>query len=181
MSPHFLTTRLWHCRSLFQTNSSSQCLRLSCYSGMCYSVSHISYYLPTAIRHLVNLNLQVEAPGSYWNVNDWCIGFQLLLDHLRLDKVHLFGASLGKLLSRISICSVSIIDQKSISMGLRNKRQSAISFLTLKYKPQLPSIFKKFMKERICSILFLIEVDSLTILNFFRLQYHSSIRANLHS
>lgn len=49
----------------------------------------------------VYLNLQVEAPGSYWNVNDWCIGFQLLLDHLRLDKVHLFGASLGKLLPRL--------------------------------------------------------------------------------
>lgn len=49
-----------------------------------------------SVSALMSVNSQVEAPASYWNVNDWCIGFQLLLDHLRLDKVHLFGASLGK-------------------------------------------------------------------------------------
>ena len=32
----------------------------------------------------------------YWNVNEWCEGFRKLLDFLQLDKVHLFGASLGK-------------------------------------------------------------------------------------
>lgn len=31
----------------------------------------------------------------YWNVNEWCEGFRKLLDFLQLDKVHLFGASLG--------------------------------------------------------------------------------------
>lgn len=38
--------------------------------------------------------VSVEAP-VYWNVRDWCEGFKKLLDHLGLDKVHIFGASLG--------------------------------------------------------------------------------------
>lgn len=35
-----------------------------------------------------------EAP-VYWNVKEWCEGFKKLLDYLELDKVHIFGASLG--------------------------------------------------------------------------------------
>ncbi|GAB1603576.1 maspardin-like [Argonauta hians] len=31
----------------------------------------------------------------YWNLREICEGFQKLLDHLQLDKVHIFGASLG--------------------------------------------------------------------------------------
>lgn len=35
-----------------------------------------------------------EAP-VYWNVKEWCEGFKKLLDQLNLEKVHIFGASLG--------------------------------------------------------------------------------------
>ena len=38
---------------------------------------------------------QAEHP-IYWSVNEWCAGFIKLIDYLELDKVHLFGASLGK-------------------------------------------------------------------------------------
>lgn len=32
---------------------------------------------------------------TYWSVNEFCEGFRKLLDFLQLDRVHLFGASLG--------------------------------------------------------------------------------------
>ncbi|VVD04976.1 unnamed protein product [Leptidea sinapis] len=35
-------------------------------------------------------------PPPYWNIKEWCDGFKRLLDYLELDKVHIFGASLGK-------------------------------------------------------------------------------------
>lgn len=34
-------------------------------------------------------------PPSYWNLKEWCDGFKRLIDHLELDKIHVFGASLG--------------------------------------------------------------------------------------
>ncbi|XP_014256770.1 maspardin-like [Cimex lectularius] len=37
---------------------------------------------------------------AYWSIDDWCIGFKKLLDYLELDKVHLFGASLGGFLAQ---------------------------------------------------------------------------------
>lgn len=36
----------------------------------------------------------MEGP-VYWTVDDWCKGLKKLLDCLNLDKVHIFGASLG--------------------------------------------------------------------------------------
>ncbi|KAL1110478.1 hypothetical protein AAG570_008006, partial [Ranatra chinensis] len=36
----------------------------------------------------------------YWTIDDWCAGFKKLLDILSLDKVHLFGASLGGFLAQ---------------------------------------------------------------------------------
>lgn len=36
----------------------------------------------------------------YWSVAEWCEGFRQLMDHLGLDKVHLFGASLGGYLAQ---------------------------------------------------------------------------------
>lgn len=36
----------------------------------------------------------------YWSVSDWCAGFVKLIDYLELDKVHLFGASLGGFLAQ---------------------------------------------------------------------------------
>nr|CAH7732707.1 unnamed protein product [Callosobruchus chinensis] len=40
-----------------------------------------------------------EAP-AYWNVREWCEGFKKLLDYLELDKVHIFGCSLGGYLAQ---------------------------------------------------------------------------------
>lgn len=34
-------------------------------------------------------------PPAYWSMKEWCDGFKRLIDYLELDKVHLFGASLG--------------------------------------------------------------------------------------
>jgi maspardin len=39
--------------------------------------------------------IQAEGP-VYWSVTDWCEGFKRLLDHLDIEKVHIFGASLGE-------------------------------------------------------------------------------------
>lgn len=36
-------------------------------------------------------------PPPYWNMKEWCDGFKKLIDYLELDKVHIFGASLGKI------------------------------------------------------------------------------------
>ena len=38
--------------------------------------------------------MAVEYP-TYWKMVEFCEGFRKLIDHLQLDKVHLFGASLG--------------------------------------------------------------------------------------
>jgi maspardin len=35
-----------------------------------------------------------------WSHNDWCESFRRLLDHLNLDEVHIFGASLGGFLGQ---------------------------------------------------------------------------------
>ncbi|XP_049877009.1 maspardin-like [Pectinophora gossypiella] len=34
-------------------------------------------------------------PPPYWNLKEFCDGFKRLIDYLELDKVHIFGASLG--------------------------------------------------------------------------------------
>lgn len=34
-------------------------------------------------------------PPPYWNIKEWCDGFKRLIDYLELQKVHIFGASLG--------------------------------------------------------------------------------------
>ncbi|EZA47967.1 Maspardin [Ooceraea biroi] len=39
-------------------------------------------------------------PPVYWNIKEWCDGFKRLLDYLELDKVHLFGVSLGGFLAQ---------------------------------------------------------------------------------
>ncbi|XP_049831501.1 maspardin-like [Schistocerca gregaria] len=36
----------------------------------------------------------------YWSVKEWCEGFRRLLDYLCINKVHLFGASLGGFLAQ---------------------------------------------------------------------------------
>ncbi|CAG5850747.1 unnamed protein product [Menidia menidia] len=42
---------------------------------------------------------QLQYP-VYWDLTEFCDGFRKLLDHLQLDKVHLFGASLGGFLAQ---------------------------------------------------------------------------------
>jgi len=43
--------------------------------------------------------LSVEAP-PFWSVTEWCAGFKDLLDYLSIEKVHIFGASLGGFLAQ---------------------------------------------------------------------------------
>lgn len=43
--------------------------------------------------------ISAEAP-VYWNIKEWCEGFKKLLDYLELDRIHLFGASLGGYLAQ---------------------------------------------------------------------------------
>ncbi|ESO87578.1 hypothetical protein LOTGIDRAFT_166459 [Lottia gigantea] len=43
--------------------------------------------------------ISVEYP-VYWTMKEFCEGFKKLLDHLQLDKVHIFGASLGGFLAQ---------------------------------------------------------------------------------
>lgn len=39
-------------------------------------------------------------PPVYWTVRDWCEGFKKLIDYLEVDRVHLFGSSLGGYLAQ---------------------------------------------------------------------------------
>lgn len=43
--------------------------------------------------------LSVESP-AYWSLTEWCSGFKDLLDHLAVEKVHIFGAALGGFLAQ---------------------------------------------------------------------------------
>lgn len=43
--------------------------------------------------------ISAEHP-PYWTIKEWCEGFRKLMDHLGLNKVHLFGASLGGYLAQ---------------------------------------------------------------------------------
>ncbi|XP_048735832.1 uncharacterized protein LOC125651303 [Ostrea edulis] len=43
--------------------------------------------------------ISVEYP-VYWTMGEFCDGFKKLLDHLQLDKVHIFGTSLGGFLAQ---------------------------------------------------------------------------------
>ncbi|CAG9862297.1 unnamed protein product [Phyllotreta striolata] len=43
--------------------------------------------------------ISAESP-VYWNVREWCEGFKKLLDYLELDRVHIFGCSLGGYLAQ---------------------------------------------------------------------------------
>ncbi|XP_044016976.1 maspardin-like isoform X1 [Aphidius gifuensis] len=39
-------------------------------------------------------------PPVYWSIDEWCEGFRKLMDYMELDRVHLFGASLGGFLAQ---------------------------------------------------------------------------------
>lgn len=50
------------------------------------------------IMGLASRGIRVIAaePPAYWNLKEWCDGFKRLIDYLELDKIHIFGASLGR-------------------------------------------------------------------------------------
>ncbi|KAI1235232.1 Maspardin, partial [Lamprotornis superbus] len=52
------------------------------------------------ILALTGWGYRVIAYPVYWDHLEFCDGFRKLLDHLQLDKVHLFGASLGGFLAQ---------------------------------------------------------------------------------
>ncbi len=43
--------------------------------------------------------IAVDAP-PYWTIDEWCRGFKMLLTHLAIEKVHIFGAALGGFLAQ---------------------------------------------------------------------------------
>lgn len=43
--------------------------------------------------------LSVSSPPC-WSADEWCLAFKELLDHLALEKVHIFGAALGGFLAQ---------------------------------------------------------------------------------
>ncbi|XP_038211506.1 maspardin-like isoform X2 [Zerene cesonia] len=49
------------------------------------------------VMGLASRGIRVIAAESppYWNIKEWCDGFKKLIDYLELDKVHIFGTSLG--------------------------------------------------------------------------------------
>ncbi|KAK7492553.1 hypothetical protein BaRGS_00016219 [Batillaria attramentaria] len=51
--------------------------------------------LTTAGYRVISLEYPV-----YWTMREFCEGFRKLLDHLQLDKVHIFGTSLGGFLAQ---------------------------------------------------------------------------------
>lgn len=52
--------------------------------------------------------IAAESP-PYWNMKEWCDGFKRLIDYLELDKVHLFGASLGNCVIHYFECSCTMV------------------------------------------------------------------------
>lgn len=67
-------------------------------------------------------------PPPYWNMKEWCDGFKRLIDYLELDKVHIFGASLGMFLF-YTICHTIIpFDYKRLKTFFLLPIKSSISF-----------------------------------------------------
>lgn len=82
-------------RYILQTNHGTGRQGLPRYIGeMAYKKIDGSI-LPRCVCRL----FKVEPP-VYWNVKEWCDGFRKLLDYMELDRVHLFGASLGGFLAQ---------------------------------------------------------------------------------
>jgi homoserine acetyltransferase len=57
---------------------------------------HLFTHICLYVKYYSFLCSQAEHP-VYWSVKEWCEGFRKLLDYLGLHKVHIFGASLGKM------------------------------------------------------------------------------------
>ncbi|KAK3735179.1 hypothetical protein QZH41_018140 [Actinostola sp. cb2023] len=62
--------------------------------------------------------ISLEYP-VYWTYTEWTEGFKKLLDYLHLDKVHLFGASLGGFLAQ-KFCEMTAKNPRVQSLVLCN-------------------------------------------------------------
>ncbi|XP_026320898.1 maspardin-like [Hyposmocoma kahamanoa] len=62
--------------------------------------------------------ISAESP-PYWNMKEWCDGFKRLIDYLELDKVHIFGASLGGFIAQ-KITELTINCPRVVSLILCN-------------------------------------------------------------
>eukprot|EP00039_Didymoeca_costata_P023160 m.6200 g.6200 ORF g.6200 m.6200 type:complete len:324 (+) comp3496_c0_seq1:145-1116(+) len=62
--------------------------------------------------------ISVKSPPC-WTVEEWCEGFLKLLDHLRIDQVHIFGASLGAFLAQ-KFAQYTVNSQRVLSLILCN-------------------------------------------------------------
>ncbi|XP_056635632.1 maspardin-like [Diorhabda carinulata] len=62
--------------------------------------------------------ISAESP-VYWSVLEWCEGFRKLLDHLHLDRVHIFGCSLGGYLAQ-KFAEFTVNNQRVASLILCN-------------------------------------------------------------
>ena len=48
----------------------------------------------------MNVHIFQVEPPAYWNMSEFCEGFTRMLDHLNVDKAHIFGSSLGGYLAQ---------------------------------------------------------------------------------
>lgn len=90
--------------------------------------------------------LAAEHP-PYWKVQDWCEGFKKLLDHYELEKVHLFGASLGGFLAQ-KFAEHTVLRPRVLSLFLCNSFYDTSVFNysdTCAIFRILPSVFLKKM------------------------------------
>lgn len=72
----------------------------------------------------------------YWDHLEFCDGFRKLLDHLQLDKVHLFGASLGGFWPRSLLNTLTNLPESSPSSSV----MPSVTLLSL-IKRGLPTAF----------------------------------------
>lgn len=90
--------------------------------------------------------ISVEYP-VYWTMREFCEGFRKLLDHLQLDKVHIFGTSLGGFLAQKFAEYVSR-SQRVASLILCNSFYDTTIFQQTNSAPtfwMMPALFLKKM------------------------------------
>lgn len=90
--------------------------------------------------------ISMEYP-TYWTVSEFCEGFQKLLNHLHLDRVHLFGSSVGGFLAQ-KFAEFSIASDRVQSLILCNTFISTDIFEQTMAAPtfwMLPAVVLKTM------------------------------------
>lgn len=73
--------------------------------------------------------IAVDFP-PYWTVDEWCVGFSKLLDQLDVDRVHLYGASLGGFLAQ-KFAEYSMKSRRVESLILSNSFDDTAAFKKL--------------------------------------------------